>query len=278
MKTSEQWLEHFRQNLKEQRIDWTLDPDIKDHELKNILASLQAWQLGETSEGKNLLHASTLYARSINDVHYPEAVKLFIKEEQKHGNNLGKYLDLIDQPRIKKDWGDSLFRYIRYFNSSMELWTLAVITVESTAQIFYQSLKSATECKLLKQICTDILIDEAAHIDFQFERFLTIYESKSKTSRFFRYNFYKLFYFSTILVVWFAHKKAFKAGGNSFNKYWLKMSLKFKKTIGKFNEAKIMTIKYAGNEKNINKLKVSAIRVVNTQNNFAHHISSKKKI
>lgn len=278
MKTSEQWLEHFSQNLKAERVDWTLDPDIKDHELKNILASLQAWQLGETSEGKNLLHASTIYAKSINDTYYPEAVKLFIKEEQKHGNNLGKYLDLIDQPRIKKDWGDSLFRYIRYFNSSMELWTLAVITVESTAQIFYQSLKSATECKLLKQICTDILIDEAAHIDFQFERFLTIYESKSKASRFFRYNFYKLFYFSTILVVWFAHKKAFKAGGNSFSKYWLKMSLKFKKTIGKFNEAKTMTIKYAGNEKNSNKLKVSAIRVVNTQNSFAHHISSKKKI
>ncbi|MCE3279047.1 MAG: hypothetical protein K0S44_1238 [Bacteroidetes bacterium] len=277
MRTSEQWLEHFRLNLNEKRVDWTLTPDIKDYELTNIISSLQAWQLGETSEGKNLLHASTLYAKEINDSFYPEAVKLFIKEEQKHGNNLGKYLDLINQPRIKKDWGDSLFRYIRYFNSSMELWTLSVITVESTAQLFYQSLKSATECKLLKQICTDILIDEAAHIDFQFERFLTIYRNKNKASRFFSYRFYKLFYYSTILVVWFAHKKAFKAGGNNFDKYWLKMKLKFNKTIGRFNEKKTITFKYTGHEKNINKFKISAIRVVNSQNSITNHIGSKKK-
>jgi hypothetical protein len=35
----------------------------------------------------------------------------------------------------------------------METWTLAVIVVESAAQIFYQSLKDATGCRLLKQIC-----------------------------------------------------------------------------------------------------------------------------
>jgi hypothetical protein len=52
----------------------------------------------------------------------------------------------------------------------MELWTVAVIIVESTAQIFYQALKDATKCTLLKQICTDILIDEAYHITFQTER------------------------------------------------------------------------------------------------------------
>jgi hypothetical protein len=233
MRTSQEWLEHFRQNLQIQRVNWSLSPVISDQELQNVLPSLQAWQLGETSEGKNLLYASTKYAEEIGDHYYPKAVELFIKEEQKHGNNLGKYLDLIHQPRIKKDWGDSLFRRIRYFNSSMELWTLAVITVESTAQIFYQSLKDASNCTLLKQICTDILIDEAAHIDFQYERFLIIYRKKSLLSQTFSSPFYKFFYFSTILVVWFAHKKAFKAGGNDFKKYWAKMSLKFKKTIAR---------------------------------------------
>jgi hypothetical protein len=236
MKTSIEWLEHYRQNLQVQRVDWNVSPDIKEEEVEKILSSLQAWQLGETSEGKNLLHASTLYAEKIGDPDYPKAVELFIKEEQKHGNNLGKYLDLIEKPRIKKDWGDSLFRKIRYFNSSMELWTLAVITVESTAQIFYQSLKDATGCILLKQICTDILIDEASHIDFQFERFFIIYKSKNPVTRPFALCFYKLFYFATILVVWSAHKKAFRAGGNNFKKYWFKMSLKYKKTIGRLNK------------------------------------------
>ncbi|MDF2436530.1 MAG: hypothetical protein K0Q95_906 [Bacteroidota bacterium] len=236
MRTSQQWLEHFEKNLEVRRIDWNIAPAIKKRERDKILNSSQAWQLGETSEGRNLLHASTLYSNRIGDPVYPKAVSLFIKEEQKHGNNLGKYLDLIGEKRIQKDWGDSLFRKIRYFNSSMELWTLAVITVESTAQLFYQSLKDATGCVLLKQICTDILIDEASHIDFQFERFFIIYQNKSLPSQLLSIVFYTAFYFATILVVWFAHKKAFKAGGNNFRRYWLKMSLKYKKTIGRLNK------------------------------------------
>jgi len=236
MKTSEEWFNYFQQNLQKQRVDWTLQPSIKKNELDSILTSLQAWQLGETSEGKNLLRASKIYSQKIGDDYYLRAVELFIKEEQKHGNNLGKYLDLIGEKRINKDWGDTLFRRIRYFNSSMELWTLAVITVESTAQIFYQSMKDATSCVLLKQICTDILIDEAPHIDFQYERFLIIYRSKSKVFQFFSFYFYKLFYFSTILVVWFAHRKTFRAGKNNFNRYWKKMNLKYKKTIGRLKQ------------------------------------------
>ena len=65
--------------------------------------------------------ASTIYAEKINDPDYAEAVKLFIKEEQKHGNNLGRHLDAPSKPRIKKDWEDTLFRKIRYYNTSMEI-------------------------------------------------------------------------------------------------------------------------------------------------------------
>ncbi|MCW3071422.1 MAG: hypothetical protein JWO44_1312 [Bacteroidetes bacterium] len=271
MKTSEQWLAHYRQNLLVQRVDWSLKPEITAAESEQVLSSLQAWQLGETSDGKNLLAASIKYAKEIGDEYYPAAVELFIKEEQKHGNNLGRYLDAIGQPRIKKDWGDSLFRKIRYYNTSMELWTLAVITVESTAQIFYQSLKDATECKLLKQICTDILIDEAAHIDFQYERFYIIYRQKGRSSRALSYYFYKLFYFSTILVVWFAHRKVFKAGGNSFRRYWSKMNLKFKKTIARLREETLTGTQknHRNYDKHDQKHKVTIAGAAHAQNSIA---------
>ncbi len=170
---------------------------------------------------------------------YLKAVELFIKEEQKHGNNLGRYLDIIEEERLKKNWADTLFRKFRYFNSSMELWTLSVITVESAAQIFYQSLKDATGCKLLKQICTDILIDEAFHIDFQMQRFIIINENKNEFSKTLCYYLYAGFYFSTIILIWFAYKKCFKAGGNNFSSYWKKMNLKFQKTIGKLKAQKL---------------------------------------
>lgn len=227
------WTDYFESNSKIDRVDWTLDPKICDVERKKILKSLQAWQLGETSEGEHLIYAAEKYSKSINDFEYPNAVKLFIKEEQKHGNNLGLYLDLIAEQRIKKDWGDSLFRKVRYFNTNMELWTIAVITVESAAQIFYQALKDATNCTLLKQICTDILIDEAAHITFQRERLYIIFSKKNFFSKQVAYYAYSCFFICTSLVVWFAHKTLFKAGKLNFERYFKKMKFKLAKVAGK---------------------------------------------
>lgn len=231
--SSQYWTDYFTKNAAISRVDWQLKPMLTELERSNILNSLQAWQLGETSEGEHLQHAAQKYASEINDIHYPNAVKLFIKEEQKHGYNLGKYLDLIEAPRIKKDWGDSLFRKIRYYNTNMELWTIAVITVESAAQIFYQALKDATNCTLLKQICTDILIDEAAHITFQKERLYIIFSNKNPISKFLANHAYSCFFICTSLVVWFAHQKLFKAGKLNFNKYFSKMKVKLKKVAGK---------------------------------------------
>ncbi len=197
MKASNTWIEHFRANAREIRVNWEQAPQITLQETSSILHSLQAWQLGETSDGAHLIKAASRYAKKISDPDYVEAVRLFIKEEQKHGNNLGRYLDAIGQPRIQQNWGDTLFRKIRYFNTSMEIWTLAVITVESAAQVFYQSLKDATGCFLLKQICTYILIDEAYHIDFQTERMQVLFENGHPAGKLLRRYFYSLFFFST---------------------------------------------------------------------------------
>ncbi|PSL21476.1 hypothetical protein [Chitinophaga ginsengisoli] len=233
MKTSNQWILYFKENAKRQRIDWSLKAEISEKEIAAILSSLQAWQLGETSDGRHLLKAVTRYANQINDLAYIEATALFIKEEQKHGNNLGIYLDRIGKPRIKADLGDTLFRKVRYFNANMEIWTLTVTVVESTAQIFYQSMKDASNCKLLKQICTDILIDEAPHIEFQTERLSIIYNNKTALGKAISIKAYYLFYFSTACVVWMAHKKLFKAGGNTFRKYMIKMRYKYNRIINR---------------------------------------------
>jgi len=231
MQTSQNWIAHFKANALQQRVNWDLQPEITPEEIQTILPSLQAWQLGETSEGRNLIIASTKYARAIGDKDYVDAVKLFIKEEQKHGGNLGRYLHLLHQPLIEKDWGDSLFRRVRYMNSSMEAWTLAVIVVESTAQIFYQALKDATGCTLLKQICTDILIDEAYHITFQTERLAVIFDGKTAFEKGIRRWFYRLFFYCTSTMVWVAHRQLFKAGGNTFKSYTRKMRYKYLRTL-----------------------------------------------
>ena len=234
--TGQYWLNHFKANALEQRIDRALVPCLTPEEMSIIIPSVKAWQLAETSEGEQLVRAATRHASKIGDPVYVDAVKLFIKEEQKHGENLGLYLDALGVKRIKKSWDDSMFRKVRHLNTSMEIWTLTVLVVESNAQIFYQSLKNATNCKLLKQICTDILIDEAYHISFQTERLCIIVHQKSHFSKWWRAIAYQYFFIATSSVVWFAHRRLFKAGGNTFAIYRKKMGFKYAKTLKTITE------------------------------------------
>ena len=92
---------------------------------------------------------------------------------------------------------------------------------------------------VLKQICTDILIDEAYHIDFQTERMAILFDTKSDISKFVSKYIYAIFFFGTSLVVWFAHKKLFKAGGTGFKKYMQKMKYKYFKTLYRISFSKI---------------------------------------
>jgi hypothetical protein len=225
------WKNHFENNLTRQRVDWNVKPSITETEKQEILYSLKAWQLGETSDGRHLLAAVRKYSKKIKDAVYPNAVKLFIKEEQKHGSNLGKYIDLLGEQRMKKDWGDTLFRKIRYLNTSMELWTITVIIVESAAQVFYQALHDATNCKLLQSICTDILIDEAHHIKFQNERMAIIFQRKNFYSKAISLLFYSVLFFATIHAIWFGHQRALRAGNISKTSFMRQMYYKFFKSM-----------------------------------------------
>lgn len=227
MHTSQFWKLHFKQNLTKERIDWSIKPRITLEEKNEILYSLKAWQLGETSDGSHLLAAAKKHAKKNNDPVYVDAVKLFIIEEQKHGRNLGKYIDLIGESTMKKDWGDSLFRKVRYLNTNMELWTISVIIVESAAQVFYQALYDATQCKLLKSICNDILIDEAHHIKFQNERLFKIIGNKGIYSKSIKVGLYWSLFFITIHLIWLGHHKVFKAGGLDKGEFMRQMYYKF---------------------------------------------------
>ena len=225
--TSLYWKNHVATNLCRQRVDWRVQPELTAEERSNILYSLRAWQLGETSDGRHLLAAASRHARAINDVDYTAAVTLFIREEQKHGNNLGWYLDTSGEPRLKRDWGDTLFRKIRYFNTSMELWTITVIIVESAAQVFYQALHDATNCPLLRSICKDILIDEAHHIKFQNERMAVIFRRKRFYARALSLLGYSFLFFATIHAIWAGHRKALRSGGITKKLFMQQMYFKF---------------------------------------------------
>ncbi len=231
MKSTLFWLHHFDENRKQQRVDWSLTSNITNLEKMEIIPSLKAWQLGETSEGKQLLEITLRYSEKSHDDHLPDVMRFFIKEEQKHGENLGRYLEIIGEKRISYNWGDAIFRQVRHFNTSMEMWTIAVITIECAAQVYYQAIKDATHCPLLRSICTDILIDEAYHIDFQRERYIKIRQSKSRFMQLLGDKLFRIFYFSTALVIWIEHKNAFRAGGVHYDAFMKKMECKYVKIV-----------------------------------------------
>lgn len=62
-KTSQYWFDHYQTNLLQKRVDWNLIPNLTNDEKEKVIKSIQAWQLGETSDGKHLYKAAEKYTK-----------------------------------------------------------------------------------------------------------------------------------------------------------------------------------------------------------------------
>ncbi len=226
VRTSGQWHEHYLRNAAQRlEVPWghreiEHRAGLSPGEKKAIGSSLQAWQLGETSDGRHLLAAAGRYARRQQDPLFVEVVRLFIREEQRHGSELGKFLDLEGIPRISKDWGDTLFRAIRYALPSMEIWATVVIMVETLALVFYKAVRDATSSPVLRRICDQILRDEVHHIRFQYERLAILLRRRPRILLRATYGLHRVLFSGTALAVWVGHRRALRAGGLTFRTYW----------------------------------------------------------
>ncbi len=201
-------------------IPWERGAEVTDSERAAIGASLAAWQLGETSDGSHLLAAARNYAARIGDPLYVEAVSLFIKEEQRHGSELGRFLDLAGVPRLSRNWGDSLFRTVRYLMPTMEVWTPPVVMVETLAMVYYNAVRQATGSVVLQTLCRQILRDEVKHLRFQCERLAILLRARPKMVREVSYLFMQVFFAAVAVLVWAGHQKVFRKAGHTFGSYW----------------------------------------------------------
>ncbi len=218
---SGQWYEHYSRNAMERlQVPWEQGAELSPGEREAVAKSLQAWQLGETSDGRHLLAAARRYARRQGDPLFVEVVRLFIKEEQRHGSELGRFLDLATIPRARRDWGDSIFRALRYSLPSMEIWVTLVIMVETLALLFYKAIRQATGCRVLRRICSQILRDEVHHIRFQYERLAILHRRRPRWLLTATCGLHRALFSAIVLAVWAGHRRALRAGGYSFSSYW----------------------------------------------------------
>jgi hypothetical protein len=219
--SSAQWVAYFADNAERQRtIPWEQGARVTEAELAEIAASLRGWQLGETSDGSHLLASAAHYASTVGDPGFMDAVRLFIAEEQRHGANLGRFLDLAGVERARSDWGDTLFRAFRYALTGMEAWATPVVMVETHALIYYAAIRQATRSPVLRGVCEQILADEVAHIRFQCERLAILHRNRPRWLRALTTGAHRVMFAAITTAVWAGHRRALRAGGYSFSRFW----------------------------------------------------------
>lgn len=223
------WTDYYEANKTHfSRLDWDKADFLTDAEYELLYHSLQQFQHGEYSEGKNLMR----YARQLNDPEYLNTIRIFIREEQTHARILGKFMDLNDIPRAKSHWVDKVFRGLRRL-SSLENSITVLLTAEIIAAVFYKALRDASHSFTLRAICKQILSDEEMHINFQAFTLKKFHDKKWGITKLFVNTGRRVLLSGTILVVWLTNGRVLRAGNYTLPKFW-------KECFAEFNRAQSM--------------------------------------
>jgi hypothetical protein len=209
------WLSYFTLNTLEPPLPWKDAGRLSPAECVLVARSIQQFQLGENSEGRGLLRRAREFRARSGDAHFPEAVALFIQEEQRHSRILGRFLDLNSVPCLGRHWVDSVFRRVRAL-AGLELCMRVLATAEIMAVPYYAALGKATSSPLLAAICTNILADEAAHLAFQEFVFALVAQGRAGWRQQAVNALHALFLRGTAMVVWLQHGSVFRAAHVSF--------------------------------------------------------------
>lgn len=213
------WAQFFIRNQKNLPVlPWDEVYNLSHLEKNAIGKSIATFQLGESSDGHSFISAGLKYIDHSGDARYLDALKLFIAEENRHAATLGRFMEKHDLPFKKKQWTDSVFRFVRKLGE-LDTCITVLVTAELIAKPYYRALRDATRSCLLKEICTQILKDEEQHILFQTSTIGKLRASFSPTRLILTEIIQKLLMAGTSLVVWLEHAKVFIAAGWTFSSF-----------------------------------------------------------
>ena len=162
---SQEWRAYYEQNRRDRLpVAWDKPVRVTAATRGPLTRSVARFQLGESSDGRRLRRL----AQRTGDDAYAVAIELFIGEEQEHARLLGKVLDRLEAPRLKRHWSDWLFRRCRHLLGFYE--ELAVLLMaEIVALKYYSVLWNGTPDAALRRVCKQILHDEKFHVRFHCE-------------------------------------------------------------------------------------------------------------
>lgn len=183
-----------------------------------MTASLQQFQLGEGSEGKGLKQRAKASALAIDDPDFLPALDLFIREEQRHSGDLGRFLDREGIARLKAHRVDGVFRRVRKL-AGLELSLSVLVTAEIIAVPYYAALAEATASPLLRAICARILEDEMDHLRYQSHNLSTLRSRRRWHADLSEWIGRAALMFGALLIVWKQHHGLFRAGGYTWTRF-----------------------------------------------------------
>ncbi len=230
------WIEYFEYNNKNLlKLDYTNNKELTEEEINLIAPSIKAFQLGEGSQGKHLTKVVEEYAKKTNYKDYPEIMKWFIIEENRHSQTLKKFMEIYNIKPVQKLSVDNIFRILRKL-MGIECEVIVLVTAEMVALSYYTALSNSTGSTLLKTICTQMLNDELKHVVLQSATLHRISKNRNKTTnniiRFIR----KILMNLTVFVVGHKFKNLFLKGGYSYKEFknhcreYLEESISIEKT------------------------------------------------
>lgn len=220
MNDSRRWLEYFRSNQAEpDEIRWEEIVRLPPETARFLMPSIQQFQLGENATGAHFLELARQHGRATNDPDFPEAIALFIAEEQRHSSLLARYLRRTGTPLLRKHWVHSIFRHIRHW-AGLESKVTVLVTAEIMAVPYYRALMEASRCPVLAAICQRVLREEAQHLLFQGNTLRRLQANRPGWWVAGTHLTQELFLAGTCLTTWATHSRVFAEAGEGFLDVW----------------------------------------------------------
>lgn len=219
IENSAQWRTLFESKGREEdRLPWDEEYELSPDERRCIASSVQQFELGENSAGRTLLRMAGIYAAKSGDPEYPDAVKAFICEEQRHSSIIRRFMRKHSIPCLTKHWVDGVFRKMRKL-AGLELSVMVLVSAEIIACPYYRALGNATKSVLLNRICRKILTDERHHLYFQAQILMKLRKDSWRYTDRLKNLLHAVLLFGACMVVWRYHRSVFVSGGVTLSSF-----------------------------------------------------------
>lgn len=220
MTDSRNWLAYFRSNQGEpEEIPWDAVRPPARRIARYLVPSLQQFHLGENAGGLHFLTLARRHARDTGDADFPEAIALFIAEEQRHSAMLGRYLRAIGAPVLREHWIHSVFRRIRHW-FGLESKVTVLVTAEILAVPYYRALLESSPCPALQAICRRVLREESQHLLFQGNTLRRLRQQRPRWFVRLTDLAQEALLAGTCAAVWWEHRHVFRAAGDGPLDVW----------------------------------------------------------